>query len=93
MKRLFASAVLVLTAGATATVAFAEDRPAPRPPPEEAFTACEGKAAGAECTVTFGGRSLTGTCLAPPPHVSETRLFCAPPRPSNDGPPPAPPRQ
>jgi hypothetical protein len=92
MKRLFASSMLIVAVGLTAAVALAEDRPAPRPPPEEAFTACDGKTAGAECTVTFGDRSLTGTCLAPPPDVNETRLFCAPPRPAHDGSPHAPPR-
>lgn len=50
------------------------------PPPPEVFTACEGKAADAACTVQLGDRALEGTCRTPPAGVSETRLGCAPSR-------------
>lgn len=88
----------VATVAFTASIVLADDRPSGPPrPPEEAFTACDGKSAGASCTVSFtdrdgNARSLTGTCLQPPPGVSETRLFCAPPRPDGSGPPGPPPR-
>ena len=49
------------------------------PPPEEVFVACDGKAAGAACSVKIGDHTLDGTCKAPPPGVNETRLGCAPP--------------
>lgn len=82
---LFTSSVVISLLSIPMSAALAQDRPPPRTPPAEAFAACEGKSAGTACTVTFGDRSLTGTCLAPPPDVSDTRLFCAPPRP--EGPP------
>lgn len=62
-------------------------------PPPEAFTACEGKTAGATCTVAFDAHTLDGTCLAPPPHArdaGESCLACAPPHPHH--PPHAPPQ-
>ncbi|MDF2696678.1 MAG: hypothetical protein K0S65_5061, partial [Labilithrix sp.] len=59
----------------------------PGPPPAEVFTACEGKAADAACSVTFGDRTIEGTCKAAPPGMNETRLGCAP-----SHPPPPPPR-
>lgn len=51
------------------------------PPPEAIFTACDGKAADAACTVTLGDRTIEGTCKAPPPGVEGTRLGCVPARP------------
>lgn len=56
------------------------------PPPAEAFNACDGKAADSACTVTLRDHTMEGTCKAPPPGVSETRLACAPARPPQ-GPP------
>jgi hypothetical protein len=59
------------------------------PPPAEAFTACDGKAAAATCSVTLGDHTMNGTCLAPPPDSGETRLACAPPHgPGGPGGPP-----
>lgn len=55
----------------------------PHGPPPEAIAACTDKAAGAACSVTFGDRTLTGTCAAPPDGGT---LACRP-----DGPPPGPP--
>ena len=59
-----------------------QDRPPPhgRRPPPEAFSACEGKSEGAECTVSFRERTLEGVCVAP----ESDSLFCMP----NDLPPP-----
>ena len=48
------------------------------PPPEAIFTACEGKAADAACSVTLHDHTLDGTCKAPPEGVNETRLGCRP---------------
>lgn len=56
--------------------------PGPRRPPAEAFTACEGKAEGADCQVQLHDRTINGTCVAP----SQDELFCMP----NDMPPPPP---
>ncbi|MBX3221462.1 MAG: hypothetical protein KF795_13150 [Labilithrix sp.] len=62
-------------------------RPPPRHhgPPPEAFAACEAKAAGDACTVTFERESLSGTCAAEPapPHggsaqADDARLVCRP---------------
>ncbi|MBX3192413.1 MAG: hypothetical protein KF819_35810 [Labilithrix sp.] len=60
----------------------------PGPPPAEAFTACDGKTAGATCAVTLGDHTLNGSCLAPPPDSGETRLACAPPHPPHASRPP-----
>lgn len=59
-----------------------------RGPPPEAFTACEGKAAGDACTVTTPhGDELAGTCATPP---EDTRLACRPSHMPEGGPPPPP---
>jgi len=50
-------------------------------PPPAAFTACDGKPAGAACSVTLGDRTIDGSCKGPPPGVSDPRLACAPARP------------
>lgn len=63
------------------------DRP-PGPPPElrkQAEAACADKASDAACTVTFGDRTLEGTCRTPHHGESKT-LACMPARPP--GPPP-----
>lgn len=71
--------------------ALADDRPGPPPqhhgPPPEAFTACESKAAGDACTVTFGSESIAGHCAAPPSGASESTLACRPDNMPNHGPP------
>jgi hypothetical protein len=59
----------------------------PRPPPPAAFDACQSKAAGDACTVSFHDKTHAGTCITPPPDAGDTRLFCKP----NDLP-PRPPR-
>ena len=53
-------------------------------PPPEAFTACDGKAVNATCTVTFPDRTVDGTCLGPPPNApadAGSRLACVPAHP------------
>lgn len=54
-------------------------------PPQEAITACSGLSSGASCTVAIDGRTLTGTCGAPP---DGSTLACRPPRGEHRGPPP-----
>lgn len=62
------------------------DGPPPRPP-QEAFAACEGLAAGAACSVAVADRAaLDGTCREGPP--GEEQIVCVP---ANL--PPPPPRQ
>jgi hypothetical protein len=56
--------------------------PHPHRPPPEAFSACEGKAAGDACQVTLHDRTLDGSCVAP----QQDELFCLP----KDMPPPPP---
>jgi|GEM_PF-4082938 len=56
----------------------------PPRPPAEAFAACEGKADGDSCEVTFHGEAHAGTCVAP----RAEELFCLPhdmPPPPRDG--------
>ncbi|HET9626282.1 MAG TPA: hypothetical protein VFP84_33195 [Kofleriaceae bacterium] len=77
MKKLIASSLFLL---ALPLVAWA-DRPAGHPhhaPPPEAFAACERRAAGDACTVTFGDHTITGTCAAPP---DAQQLACRPDHP------------
>ena len=65
-------------------VALAQPRP-PHGPPPEALKACEGKSAGAACTVTPPDRpAVEGTCRTPP-HGNSGELVCAP---AHRGPPP-----
>jgi hypothetical protein len=69
---------LAMTLAAAALVARADDRPPhPHTPPPEAYAACDGKQADVACTVTFGARTLEGTCAATP----DGRLACRPVRP------------
>jgi hypothetical protein len=53
--------------------ARADDR-APHAPPPEIFNACEGRQAGSACSMTFGDRTVQGTCAAAP----DARLACRP---------------
>ena len=46
-----------------------------RGPPPAAFEACNGKASGDTCTVSFGDRTINGTCK---PSPRDDRLFCVP---------------
>jgi hypothetical protein len=55
-------------------------------PPEEVFTACDGKKAGDACSVKMGDRALDGTCAVPPESAQDSRLSCRPS--SQPGPPP-----
>lgn len=63
-------------------------------PPEEAFKACEGKTADAECSMNGpDGDAKAGTCKTPPKDAEDTRLMCAPAGgpghgPERHGPPP-----
>lgn len=50
-----------------------------RGPPPEAFTACEGKAAAAACTVQHHDQSVNGTCEQGPD--GGDKLACRPERP------------
>jgi hypothetical protein len=56
--------------------------PPHRRPPPEAFSACQGKSEGAQCTVSFHDKTHDGVCVAP----GKEELFCMP----NDMPPPPP---
>ncbi|MBX3233397.1 MAG: hypothetical protein KF837_39095 [Labilithrix sp.] len=60
-------------------------RRGPRKPPEEAFAACDAKAAGDACTVTHGDHTITGTCAAAPEGAEDTRLHCRPDKPPPGG--------
>lgn len=52
------------------------------PPPEKVFAACDGKAAGDECSVEFEKGALKGACLAPRhADAGAERLLCAPAHP------------
>ncbi len=66
------------------------------PPPPEAFTACDGKASDATCSVKLTDRTIDGVCRTPPPNSGETRLVCVPPHgphgPGGPGGPGGPPR-
>lgn len=88
---LLASSVTARSAEAETPAEGSSRRQQHRAPPPEAFTACEGKAADAACTVTFGDRTIEGTCRTPPPDSGETRLVCFPARPPG-GPGPGPDR-
>jgi len=62
-----------------ATPAGAQSEPGTPPaPPEEAFAACNGKQEGADCSVKFDGREISGTCHHGPPGANDTRLVCMP---------------
>lgn len=54
-------------------------------PPPFAYTACADKAAGDDCSVSFGDRSLEGSCVT----GLDDKLFCLPdelpPPPPGDG--------
>jgi len=54
-------------------------------PPQEAFDACKSLAEGAACSMSFNGRTMTGTCRKGP--NGESELACVPARPP--GPPPS----
>jgi len=55
-----------------------------RGPPPAAFEACSGKASGDSCTVSFGDRTINGTCKTLP---QDDRLVCMPDH-APPGPPP-----
>ncbi|HVW24243.1 MAG TPA: hypothetical protein VHC69_02685 [Polyangiaceae bacterium] len=65
-----------------ASGAYADAPPPPHGPPKEAVDACVNRAEGDSCTVTFGERSVNGTCEKAP----SGELACRP-----NGPPPPPP--
>jgi hypothetical protein len=73
----------ILAAGSVAlaiTVVVSTASADPPPLPQEAFTACEGKASGDACSVTFREHTMEGTCTAGP---EGGKLHCRP-----SGPPP-----
>jgi hypothetical protein len=67
------------TAALTATDGHSADEdarpPHPHRPPQEAFDACKAREVGSSCSVTFGDKSLEGTCHEP---LEGTELVCAP---------------
>lgn len=77
---LLASSLATALHGAASSAQPREERQ----PPPFAYTACDGRAEGAACEVTFGDRTLPGTCGLD----RSQRLFC---RPTHM--PPAPPRE
>lgn len=58
--------------------------PGPMRPPQEAIEACANRAEGDACSVTFGDRTMDGTCRKGP--NGDGSLACAPKAPP--GPPP-----
>ena len=74
---LAASFVAAAVASVFGSTAFAD----PPPLPQEAFTACEGKASGDSCSVTFREHTMEGTCTSGP---DGGKLHCRP-----SGPPPS----
>jgi hypothetical protein len=84
--RYILAGVSVSTVVALSALAFADDdHPHHRGPPPEAFTACDGKADGDACSVTFHDNTAhAGTCEAPHHESDGKRLACRP----NDLPPP-----
>jgi hypothetical protein len=64
-------------------LAAANDRPPPPKPPQAAIDACASSSQGAACSVTFGDRTINGTCELVP---QTTTLACRPDHPP--GPPP-----
>lgn len=84
-----AVSALALLLGAVAS-ASAESAPSGPPPggkgfkvPAESYAACKGKAVDATCSFTDAkmGRTLAGTCVAPPNSNSTDSLSCRPARP------------
>jgi hypothetical protein len=61
----------------------AADHGHPHGPPPQAIEACKNHNRGDACSVTFGDRTITGTCDAPPQAPADAPLACHP-----DGPPP-----
>jgi len=78
--------ILLFSAATTClvgTARSAEGDQRPHGPPAAAFDACSGKSSGDACTVTFGDRTINGSCKAEP---QDDRLLRWP-----DQPPPGPP--
>ena len=59
-----------------ASVALAgnDNRPPPREPPAEAFTACKDKQADSACSVKLPDQTIAGRCVL----AHDNRLFCLP---------------
>lgn len=47
-------------------------------PPPASYEACQAKAAGDACTLTFGEKSIGGKCVTPPAGAPDARAFCMP---------------
>lgn len=63
-------------------------------PGGEMFEACNGKTAGATCTVKMHDKDMNGTCAAPPAGAPNAKLMCKLdgfPAPGGSGAPPPPP--
>lgn len=75
-SRLIPTLALVLALGAAAVIARADSGP-PAPPAPPANT-CNGQQAGASCTITFGDRTIRGSCASAP----DGRLACRPSAPA-----------
>lgn len=59
---IIASSLMFCTCLAYAQATPPGDGKAPPAPPQEAFTACKGKKAGEQVTITMGDRSMSATC-------------------------------
>jgi hypothetical protein len=81
MKMLRRVALVAALFASPFAVLAQEEEPEPAPhghhhhPPREAIAACEGQAAGANCSFTHHERSLQGTCFTPD---SSKPLACRP---------------
>ena len=62
------------------------DDPAPRDPPPDMVAACDNRAAGDSCSVTFKGQTIEGTCRSDPRGDGPLACFAKGPPPG--GPPP-----
>jgi hypothetical protein len=71
----YAAVALTLGVAVAPVVASADGPPAP---PEEAYSACDSKKLGDECTVTLHDHTHKGTCDQ---RESDTRLSCRPAHP------------
>jgi hypothetical protein len=91
LSRRFGRTLLSCTLSLCAAAAFAaESAPSGPPPggkefkiPAESYAACKGKAVDATCSFTDSkmGKTLSGTCVAPPNSSSTDSLSCRPARP------------
>jgi hypothetical protein len=82
------TASLTSAVSAASSSSGSDERGQHRGPPPEAFTACEGKAAGDACTMTHEEQSIAGTCVSPPADAPDARILCRPEHMPEGGAPP-----